>query len=1386
MRKNMKNIVKASIYIILLPCIILPSSSHTSFATTSKSVYELNENINGKSIYPAKNTSVTYIPNQLIVKLKRSSANALADGISEGKTVRNIKLPGKLNDLGSEHKVRKARQICKNFKQRHKKHQALLEKAPSELTKKEKQIVRRIGRAEINITVPDLDRIFLFEFDTDAPDRIQMALLDYKNNPEVEYAEFNYIVSIDSTPNDPYYSVQWALNNMGQDYPISGGLSESGTLGSDIDAPEAWDIVSVGTEVIVAVVDSGVDYNHSDLGPRMWSNTAEIAGNGIDDDGNGFIDDIYGYDFVNKDSDPIDDNGHGTHCSGIIAADPNNGIDISGLCHSTKIMGLKFLGSDGTGSTADAVEALYYATDNGADVMSNSWGGSNFSQTMQDAINYGYSQGVIMLASAGNDNSSSIYYPACYDHIVSVAAVDSSDLKASFSNYGSWVDVSAPGVNILSLRAQGTDIYLGSIGYTPGDRFIPYGDPNATMYIASGTSMACPYTVGLAALILSKNPAWGESMVIGQILGTSDDINSLNLSYSGMLGAGRINAYKALTMPPQPSLVSKGFTVYDDLTENRVNGGLDPGETVELSIALKNVWADAANVNATLSTTDPLVTINKNTAAYGDINSGQTKENDLNRFGITLSPLANIGHQISFDLDITATDYSVGRTVIIELQINQLPGWPLTFDTWKSGAPTLSDIDNDGSDEVIFGMDNELYIVKGDGTNYPNWPQETANGTYEIPFAIVGDIDGDGDKEIIAAVNKPAGIPECHVYAWHYESGLAVTGWPQNIGSGMLIKDIALGEIDGDDTDLEIIILREKDTVYDPTRLYVFKGDGSNVSGWPKDLNSSSEFRLGNIAIGDIDNNGNNEIVAAFGTISQTGWVYVYRNDGTLMPGWPITTNGYSNSPVLHDMDSDGELEILSCTATGAVEDGRLHAWKLNGQSVPGWPVFTKGLYLSAGDVDGDGKVEFVTTDSMTSYVKSFDDDGKLIWETNGSQTPATICDIDNDGEAEIFFGGYRGFQIYGFDHHGNYKTGFPVDINYYLKEKPPVFGDINGDGTLELVAITGSTGPYHIHVFDLPGPVPLQTDWPMFKHDDRRSANMSNGAFLSFTDINRDGKQNFLDYTYLAGDWQYNGWELFEPNEVNLWSFDEGTGVVVHDSIGGREGYFVGTPDWIPGHDGSGSAVNLDNANSEYITVTDYKGISGSQSRTCSAWVKTDTSIAGLAILYWGSLDAGGTKWSFMLSDGSKSGPGALQVDVRNGHMIGTTDIRDGQWHHVAAVMGGCDSPNISGVKLYVDGIEELYSYVESRPVNTGSKNDVLIGARKDDDGNMGYYFDGQIDDVRIYDYALTAEMVGDLYNGLDPSGPVCMEYPAADFVRDCVIDVNDFCIFADQWLLP
>ncbi|MHC4624048.1 MAG: S8 family serine peptidase, partial [Planctomycetota bacterium] len=154
----------------------------------------------------------------------------------------------------------------------------------------------------------------------------------------------------------------------------------------------------------------------------------------------------------------MDDNGHGTHCAGIIAASTNNGLDIAGVCWRAKIMAVKFLGAEGWGAESDAVRALYYAVENGADVISNSWGGASDADSLRETIDYAYSQGVIMVAAAGNDNTDSPTYPANNDHVIAVAATDSDDQKASFSNYGDWVDIAAPGVDVLSLRADGTDI----------------------------------------------------------------------------------------------------------------------------------------------------------------------------------------------------------------------------------------------------------------------------------------------------------------------------------------------------------------------------------------------------------------------------------------------------------------------------------------------------------------------------------------------------------------------------------------------------------------------------------------------------------------------------------------------------------------------------------------------------------------------------------------------------------------------------------------------------------------------------------------------------------------------------------------------------------------
>ena len=323
---------------------------------------------------------------------------------------------------------------------------------------------------------------------------------ELQNDPSVEYAQPNYIVSIDLTPNDPLYPIQWPLNNTGQVYPASGRFNTPpGTPDCDIDAPEAWDINTGNSNIVVAVVDTGVDYNHRDLDNNMWKNLAELSGTpAVDDDGNGYVDDIYGYDFGNDDPDPIDDNGHGTHVSGTIAAEGDNNLDITGVCWNAKIMALKFLGAGGSGFIDDALDAFYYAADNGANITSNSWGGGGYSQTDQDVINYAHDQGLVMIASAGNNPTSEPHYPAAYENVIAVIATDSNDQKATFSTYGEWADISAPGVDILSLRAAGTS------------RGTVYDDYTT---VASGTSMACPHVSGLAALILSKWPSMSSDIV---------------------------------------------------------------------------------------------------------------------------------------------------------------------------------------------------------------------------------------------------------------------------------------------------------------------------------------------------------------------------------------------------------------------------------------------------------------------------------------------------------------------------------------------------------------------------------------------------------------------------------------------------------------------------------------------------------------------------------------------------------------------------------------------------------------------------------------------------------------------------------------------------------
>ncbi len=419
------------------------------------------------------------------------------------------------------------------------------------------KIAQKIGASKIDRLFPrfdkpsdpymtDLSRIYTVHFPLEAD--LFRVIDDFQQNPYIIYAEPYYIRKTTFTPNDPSIGQQYALTN--------------------IQAYQAWDYSQGSPNAKICIVDTGIDIDHPDLVANLWVNPGEdLNGNGviepaeinnIDDEPNGFIDDFYGWDFVGNDNNP-DDNatafgGHGSHTSGIASAVTNNNIGIAGTGFNASIITAR--AGSGLFITAP-YEGVSYGIENGADIISMSWGGGGYSQTEQNMFNYADEQGILCIAAAGNNNSSAVFYPANYNNVISVAATNETDLKASFSNYGSWIDLSAPGDNIYST-------YLNA-GYTMMD----------------GTSMACPMVAGLASLVKAAYPDF-QADAIGLILRiTADNIDGQNPAYVGMLGWGRINAYKAMSMlysnasltltPLLPQIqipASGGQFLYDRLIQN--------------------------------------------------------------------------------------------------------------------------------------------------------------------------------------------------------------------------------------------------------------------------------------------------------------------------------------------------------------------------------------------------------------------------------------------------------------------------------------------------------------------------------------------------------------------------------------------------------------------------------------------------------------------------------------------------------------------------------------------------------------------------------------------------------------------------------------------------
>ena len=340
-------------------------------------------------------------------------------------------------------------------------------------------------------------------------------------------------------PSDEYYNKQWYLKK--------------------INAPKAWNIINESKEVVIAIIDSGVQIDHPDLKENIWINEDEIPNNEIDDDKNGYIDDLNGWDFVNDISDPepkFEENFtrdgvlHGTIVAGVAAAYGNNNLGISGITWKAKIMPLKVLDDAGEGDVGKVVRAVNYAVDNGADIINFSFVGTTNSFALRDAIQEAYDEGLIIVAAAGNDQENSgghfldndPLYPACYkgrggeNIVIGVAATDALDQKASFSSYGNeCIDISAPGTSIFSTAYYSPNIYLGQ------DPFNKYYDG-----YWSGTSIATPMVSGAIALVGNINSTLSRDKIINIIKSNADDISRLNPDYPGQLGGGRLNLYKSV------------------------------------------------------------------------------------------------------------------------------------------------------------------------------------------------------------------------------------------------------------------------------------------------------------------------------------------------------------------------------------------------------------------------------------------------------------------------------------------------------------------------------------------------------------------------------------------------------------------------------------------------------------------------------------------------------------------------------------------------------------------------------------------------------------------------------------------------------------------------
>lgn len=920
--------------------------------------------------------------------------------------------------------------------------------------------------------------------------QMDAAVVAINKDPNVLYAEFENINRLKYVPNDPLIPQQYAL--------------------SVLRCFDAWDYVTGSSDVIVGIADSGVKWNHPDLADNIWINPAEAVGvtinwangtfsgtNGIDDDNNGKIDDVIGWDFYGAgDNNPYQDfaqNDHGTHVSGCAGALFNNNEGGSGTCPQVKILCCK-----GASNTAPMNGISYgydqakYCAENGASVVNASWGGPvsslNYPNQM---VNYVTDHGCLFVTAAGNNNvehnSSYMDAPSDCTNALCVAATTISDQKADFSDYGITIDICAPGQGILST-------IIANNSYAAYD----------------GTSMASPLTAGVAALVKSIHPELTPLQLRQRLMDTADWIYDENPDYAppnapfNMLGAGRVNAFTATMYDKLPYLDVLDKNIEE--AEGDGDGICNPGELIKLNIQVSNLmneytglmWANANNVTATLRCNMPGVIVVDSTALFGSLGAGAANWNLNDQLTFrTVSDLPSV--PIPFELRLTANPtaeypYTAIRNFDINLSLVQ-QGWPFNVGGASQSSACIANIDANPDKEIIFGdQAGRIHALKPNATECPGFP-------YTAPATIIGslamaDINNDDHLEIVANVGNQTIIclNDTGQLLWSSSSG------------GVLVGNPIIAELNGSGTPEIVAFTQNRNIV-------VLTSAGNAYPNFPVQIEGAM---LASGAVADLDLDGTLEIIVS----TLTGKLHaISSSTGQEVENFPYNLGSVSRNQVtIANLDSDNYPEILALTYSNAQlfavnHDGSL-LWQKNiGEQVKGGTIVT--------DVNGDGSKEIALV-TYAGQLYLMDTSGynltgfPLNVGQNVESTPIA-AKFDGNNLSGIVFGDNNGY-LHSFRSDGIESPNFPIPLSGNLKVSPAV-SDIDMDGDVDIV-FPNDAGFY---VIDIKRPV-ISYQWPFFMYNLSRSGNyyqntpvQDNSAPLLTTALNANYPNPFSRETTLS-----------------------------------------------------------------------------------------------------------------------------------------------------------------------------------------------------------------------------------------------------------------------------